>query len=251
MRRLTGAIMGALGLLSISAAGGAARAATLTVTVEAAAGPVADAVVSLQRPDGVPIAPPPGTALKATIDQRAQQFVPHVLAVEVGTDIEFPNSDNIRHDVYSFSPAKTFDLPLYSGMPPKAVRFDTPGIVVLGCNIHDWMLAFIDVVPTPYFAQTNRAGAATLKNVPAGRYALVVWAPRVDAPDHTVKQPLQVAAGDRLVRHVSVRLGAEPPHVHRPVDTQASRVIHKLEQKFGRFRQEPPAHPSSHEQPSG
>jgi hypothetical protein len=74
-----------------------------------------------------------------------------------------PNSDNIRHHVYSFSPAKKFELPLYSGVPAEPVVFDKVGFVTLGCNIHDWMIAFVAVLPTPYFQATGKDGRATLK----------------------------------------------------------------------------------------
>jgi len=88
---------------------------------------------------------------QTVVDQRDKQFVPYVTAVQVGTAVIFPNSDNIRHHVYSFSPAKRFELPLYSGVPAEPVVFDKVGFVTLGCNIHDWMIAYIAVLPTPYF----------------------------------------------------------------------------------------------------
>jgi len=100
--------------------------------------------------------------------------------VRTGTAITFPNSDHIRHQVYSFSQAKTFTLKLYSGSPKTPVIFDKPGMVVLGCNIHDNMVAFIGVVDSPYFAKTTDTGSATL-NLPAGRYRLRVWHPNAVA----------------------------------------------------------------------
>lgn len=249
MRRLMWVVKAALCVLSAFAAG-TANAASVTVTVEAVGKPLAGVVVSLQNPGGKPIPPAPGTVLKASIDQRNMRFVPHVLAVQTGTAVQFPNSDHIRHDVYSFSPAKTFELPLYKGTPAEPVLFDKAGIVVLGCNVHDWMLAFVDIVPTPYFAQTNAAGSATLGHVPAGQYALVVWGPRLSAPGHTLKQSLTLAADSRLTRRFKVTLDAEPAHVHRPVGEAAANVIRKLERKFDRFRHGPPDAKSS-QGPSG
>jgi plastocyanin len=225
---------------------GRAAAATVSVSVEAQGAPLADVVVALESPDGRPIAPPPAVSLRAIMDQRGKRFIPHVLAVEVGTSVAFPNSDNIRHDVYSFSPPKVFELPLYKGTPAAPVVFDKPGVVVLGCNIHDWMLAFVDVVPTPYFAQTAKAGTAEIERVPPGDYVLTVWAPRLDAVGHTIRRPIKLAAGDRLVRKFAVTLGPMPAHIHRPpgaADTRASSVIQRLEQKFHRFRRLPPPVP--------
>lgn len=242
MQRVTGVAAAAVLLLCA----GAAAAATVSVTVEAQGVPLAGAVVALENPGGRPIAPPPAVSLRGIMDQRGKRFVPHVLAVEVGTAVNFPNSDNIRHDVYSFSPPKVFELPLYAGTPAAPVVFDKPGIVVLGCNIHDWMLAFIDVVPTPYFAQTGRAGTVTIEHVPPGRYLLTVWAPRLEASDHTIRQPVKLASGERFVRRIAVTLGPMPAHIHRPQDAgsaQASSVIQRLEQKFHRFRRLPPPRP--------
>ena len=96
------------------------------------------------------------------MDQRGSQFVPHVLPVQAGTSVTFPNSDQIRHQVYSFSASKRFELPLYAGTSASPIRFDQPGIVVLGCNIHDWMIGYVVVLDTPYFGKTGerRQGAA-------------------------------------------------------------------------------------------
>lgn len=240
MQRATWAVMAALCALPVVAAANAARAASVIVTVASGGAPLPGAVVTLEDPAGRPIAPPANASLAAVMDQRGQRFVPHILAVQVGTAVRFPNSDAIRHDVYSFSPAKTFDLPLYAGTPARPVRFDTPGVVILGCNIHDWMLAFIDVVPTPYFAQTGAAGSATLQDVPAGRYLLNIWAPRLKAPNHLLKQPLELAADSRLTRHFEVALEPVPPHIQHQPGADAAGVVQALERKFGRFRHAPP-----------
>ena len=137
--------------------------------------PLADAVVTLQGPVGLPAG-----ALKADMDQRSQQFAPHVLAVHTGTPIKFPNSDNIRHQVYSFSPAKRFELRLYEGTPSDPVLFDKPGVVVLGCNIHDWMLGYVYVTDDPRFGVTDAQGQLSL-DAPAGVYHATLWHPQ--APD--------------------------------------------------------------------
>lgn len=123
------------------------------------------------------------------IDQVDKEFVNHVTAVRTGTAVSFPNRDQIRHHVYSFSPSKQFDIPLYKGTPAKPVRFDKPGVVVLGCNIHDWMSAYIFVSDTPYFAVSDKKGNATIRNIPAGNYRVEVWHPRLKGkPEATRKQ---------------------------------------------------------------
>jgi hypothetical protein len=118
---------------------------------------------------------PHGALPKGTIDQVNREFVPPDTVVQAGTPVEFPNSDNIRHSVYSFSPAKVFTLKLYAGKPSNPVVFDKPGIVVLGCNIHDSMVAWVLVVDTPYFARTDSSGVATLTGLAPGEYQLRAW----------------------------------------------------------------------------
>ncbi len=115
------------------------------------------------------------------IDQIDKQFVPGVMAVRVNTLVRFPNSDDIRHHVYSFSPAKKFELRLYHGMTAEPVLFDKPGTVVLGCNIHDSMVGYIFVVDTPYFAVADAQGMARISQVPAGKYQLEIYHPRMNS----------------------------------------------------------------------
>jgi plastocyanin len=151
----------------------AALAGMVTVNVTTRSGAtVADAVIVLDALD----AAPPTHHDAAIIDQINKRFVPRVSVVRTGTAITFPNRDRIRHQVYSFSPAKTFSLKLYAGSPNTPVIFDHPGLVVLGCNIHDNMLAFVAVVDSPYFAKTADTGAVSL-TLPAGRYRLLAWHP--------------------------------------------------------------------------
>lgn len=157
------------------AAAGPASAATLEVAAYQADGrPVADAVVTLRG-----LADAPQGVLKADMDQRGQRFAPHVLAVHTGTQVRFPNSDNIRHQVYSFSAAKRFELRLYEGTPTDPLLFDKPGVVVLGCNIHDWMLGYIYVTDDPRFGVSNAQGRVHLEQLPAGDYHLTLWHPQL------------------------------------------------------------------------
>jgi plastocyanin len=134
---------------------------------------IAEAVVFVEEmPQGVAL---PAAKRTAVMDQVHKQFVPHVLPVVVGTEVSFPNHDQIHHHVYSFSRTRTFEIPLYKGEHAPPVRFDKVGAVKLGCNIHDWMSAVILVVPTPYFAVTGADGAFTITDVPPGTYSLVAW----------------------------------------------------------------------------
>ena len=149
----------------------AACAGMVTVDVTTRPGAtLADAVVVFDPLDTTP----PAGHDAAVIDQVNKRFVPHVTVVRTGTAITFPNSDHIRHQVYSFSPAKTFTLKLYAGSPQTAVVFDQAGLVVLGCNIHDSMVAFVGVVDSPYFVKTAASGSAVL-TLPAGRYRMRAW----------------------------------------------------------------------------
>src|SRR6202008_4939692 len=120
-------------------------------------------------------APAPRTAASAVMDQQGKEFVPFVLPVAVGTPVTFPNRDNIRHHVYSFSASKRCELPLYIGTPAAPVVFDKPGSVVLGCNIHDWMVGYVYVLATPYFVKTGPDGRAQLTNVAPGSYEACGW----------------------------------------------------------------------------
>lgn len=167
-------------LLLLAAGSALAAGPALTVTVRDAKGqPAPDAVVSLHRlPTAAPL---PANLPMVEIAQRDQEFIPYVTVVPVGTTIEFPNRDDIQHHIYSLSKAKRFEKPLYAPGAHEAVVFDTPGIITLGCNIHDWMVAYIVVLPTLDFAKTDAAGRATLTPA-AGTYRLEIWHPRATQP---------------------------------------------------------------------
>jgi len=148
------------------------HAAELTVQVSDQAGnPLSNAVVYLETD-----AKPNRSALaEANVDQKNKQFWPFVSVIQVGTSVNFPNKDSVRHHVYSFSPAKVFELKLYSGVPAKPVVFDKPGTVILGCNIHDNMLAYIHIVDTPYFGKSDVNGIVKLTDLPSGQHTLKAW----------------------------------------------------------------------------
>jgi plastocyanin len=165
---------------------------SLGVTVKDGKGMlVSDAVVYAKS--GATAVP---AAKRAVIDQVNKQFVPYVTAVQAGTAIMFPNKDNIRHHVYSLSPAKKFELPLYAGLPAEPVVFDKEGFVTLGCNIHDWMIAYVAVLPTPYFRVTGDDGRATLKDLPPGQYTIAAWHPLLKGSLEASIQHVDLTHGD-------------------------------------------------------
>jgi len=146
-----------------------------------------------------------GLKSPAIIEQRGRKFNPLVSVVQSGSDISFPNFDSVRHHVYSFSPAKKFELKLYSGVPANPVNFDKAGTVVLGCNIHDFMLAFIHVVDTPYFAKTDATGQASLKNLPAGNYTLKTWHYALAKENEVVEKSLSISSNQDVVMELALK----------------------------------------------
>jgi plastocyanin len=188
---MTKNLTGTLSLMLACAA--FAHAAELQVVVKDHKGKfVADAVVL-----AVPLDPrnalhakPPANA----VDQVDKQFVPYVKAIFVGSTVRFPNSDNIRHQVYSFSPAKKFELPLYGGTNAAPVVFDKTGVVVLGCNIHDWMIGYIYVSETPFFTITGSSGTAAMSDMPPGEYSVRLWHPSMDQAEESTIQHVTLTA---------------------------------------------------------
>ena len=159
-----------------------AIAASITAQVsDAASAAVEGAVIFLMPVGGQTIKKP---IRSGSIDQIDKEFVPFVTPIQVGAAVTFPNKDNIRHQVYSFSPAKTFNLKLYSGVKADPVLFDKPGAVILGCNIHDHMLAYVYVVDTPYFGKTAKTGSVRIDDIAAGDYEVKIWHPNLEpGPD--------------------------------------------------------------------
>jgi plastocyanin len=153
--------------------------------------PLADAVVVAVPAEG---ALPPARSREDSVDQVDKQFVPRVMPVLVGTSVSFPNNDNVRHQVYSFSPAKRFELPLYAGVPAQPIVFDKPGVVVLGCNIHDWMIGYVYVSESPYFAKTGANGKARISNLPPRAYVVRVWHPQAETQEEATRKTIDAAA---------------------------------------------------------
>lgn len=183
---------------------GSPRAATLVATVTAADGtPVPQVVVHAVPANGkLPTTPPKASQM----DQVDKEFVPFVQPVQLGAAVTFPNKDNIRHHVYSFSPAKAFELKLYSGTSAKPVVFDKPGPVTLGCNIHDWMVGHIYVVEGPWFTKTGKDGKAGI-DLPAGEYVVKVWHPWMK----TEPAPVRIKADATGEPKAAFRIELTPP----------------------------------------
>lgn len=198
-------------LLSVLAAATPAAAGALDVSVIDRAGRgVAGAVVTVDPIDTPrPVA---ASSTAAVMDQKNLAFDPLVLVVAVGTKVEFPNNDSVSHQVYSFSPAKKFQLPLYKGQIHPPVVFDSEGLVVLGCNIHDSMVGYIYVTAAPFFGTTSGAGTVQLKGLAAGDYRITVWSPWIaDAPASLVRTQHVDADGGATTRlQLTNALRAQP-----------------------------------------
>lgn len=174
-------------------------------------GPVDAAVVYVD--DGSHARP-----IHAEVIQKDRMFHPHVLILPTGSTVDFPNRDNTQHHVYSFSPSKTFDIELYAGKPEAPVVFDQPGIVELGCNIHDHMQAFIVVADTDAIGQTNANGELTLaldfNAVPLpDTLSLNIWHPRLLNNTRTATYKIDTAnLANGAVQTIPVELEPEPRH---------------------------------------
>lgn len=187
---------------------GAAHAADLTVVVKDGNGrPVEDAVVIA---DASGRAAPP--AARFVINQRAMRFVPYVLVIPVGSTVEFGNLDPYRHHVYSFSPAKKFELRLFGQGETRPVRFDKPGLVSVGCNIHDSMQAFIQVVDTPFARKSDETGRVILRGVPTQVRQIRVYHPRLRAPGNQVVVTVDASRNGTVPVTVRLRLPAPGHH---------------------------------------
>ncbi len=199
MRRVVGVLV----LLAAAAPLASVHAASLQATVLDEDGkPVAGAAVY-----AVPTTPDLRAPRNASIDQVNRQFVPQMMVVQRGAMISFPNSDNVRHSVYSFSEANRFTLKLYAGTAAPPVKFPNTGIVALGCNIHDKMVAWVLVVDTPFFGRTDASGKLGLNGLAPDKSTGRAWRPKMR------EEP----AGE------AVRIAADTTSVelHVPVDADA------------------------------
>jgi plastocyanin len=184
-------------------------AATLSISLRSADGhPLQGAVITVHALD----APARHAApVHAIMDQVHRAFVPDLVVIPVGSTVEFPNSDSVSHQIYSFSPAKRFQLPLYRGKPYPPTQFDQAGVVTLGCNIHDEMLAYLLVTDASWYGRTDSAGTWTTE-VPRGRYRVEVWHPRLRDSDADLARELSIGDSDHadLTLHLAKPLQPAP-----------------------------------------
>jgi plastocyanin len=187
-------------------------AAPLSVRVVDSAGrPVPNAVVTLYPAGGAARAPRPGG--RYVVSQKNIQFHPFLTIVPVGADVSFPNFDPTKHHVYSFSAAKRFELKLFAKDQSRTVRFDKPGVVALGCNIHDQMSAFIVVTDSMWTARTNAQGMAAFADAPNAPARLTAWHPYLRAPGGVVQQSVGPAQ-----RNASFSIRLRPPPAPMSMD---------------------------------
>lgn len=203
--------------VSISAAGfflaAHCAAAQISVNIKDQTGQhVADAVVYANIIVGTA---PNRPKREISVEQINKEFVPLVSVIQTGTLVNFPNRDKVRHHVYSFSPAKTFEIKLYSGVPGKPILFDKPGEVVLGCNIHDTMLAYMLVVDTPIFAKTDKRGVALLDGLSAGEYEIHMWYPGA-ASASPAPQKIKLTASEAATITFTFNLKPSSPLAPKP-----------------------------------
>jgi plastocyanin len=165
------------------------------------------AAVTVRPLDGQGHPPAP---VHAVMDQVNRAFVPDLLVIPVGSTVSFPNGDSVSHQIYSFSPAKRFQLPLYRGKPYPPVHFDQPGVVTLGCNIHDQMRGYLLVTDVPWYGLTSTDGTWTA-DLPPGRYRVALWHPRQDASETSLERDLTVGDTDRARVTVRLTKSLQPP----------------------------------------
>ena len=171
--------------------------------------PVSGTVVTLRSTDPARALAQP---VRATMDQVDLAFAPHVLVIPAGSKVDFPNSDKVRHQVYSFSSVKRFELPLYSGKPPAPELFDKSGVATLGCNIHDQMRAYVYVVEAQYYGRTDGQGSWHAPDVVPGEYTIQIWHPLSRSSNAVIDQKITVAADAGIL---TLRLAA--PLKLRPI----------------------------------
>jgi plastocyanin len=183
-----------------------ALAATIVVAVQTSDGrPLAGAVLTIHSLTGNA---PPGVPVNAVMDQVNRAFVPDLLVIPAGSTVEFPNSDSVSHQIYSFSAVRKFQLPLYRGKPYPPVHFDQVGLVTLGCNIHDSMLAYVLVTDASYFGRTDATGSWSV-DVARGTYRVTVWHPRMQEGSE-LEREMMIADGDRAALTLRLAKALQP-----------------------------------------
>jgi plastocyanin len=191
----------------------AEAAAELSVTVSSATGAAVEGAVIIAEPlkGGARLR----AGQKAVMDQRNLMFVPEVLIVQTGTAVDFPNSDQVRHQVYSFSGAKKFELALYAGRPQAPVIFDRAGLVTLGCNIHDNMLGYIWVTDSPWYGQSDAGGRLQLHDLAPGEYTVRIWHALLNESGPQLEQRINVPDNQETATSFSLKRPLRAPmHNH-------------------------------------
>jgi hypothetical protein len=147
------------------------------------------------------------------VDQIDKEFVNKNTIIHVGDSVNFPNKDNIRHHVYSFSAAKKFELPLYEGIPANSIVFDQPGVIKIGCNIHDWMIGYIYVSDSKYTSKTDQQGNALLHDLPVGEYDVSIWHNQMARSESSTTQRIIVEDNQNiapLIWEIAVKVDFRP-----------------------------------------
>ncbi len=205
---------GVAAILLLACWNGEASAAALLVKVTRLDGnPVAGAVVMLHGP--------PGTRTQApanfVVDQVDQTFRPDLTVIPVGSTVSFPNSDKVSHQIYSFSPAKRFQLPLYRGTPYAPTKFETKGIVTLGCNIHDDMIAYVVITDAAWFGRTGPDGTWSAAGLPAGLFRVEVWHPRMREESRVIEARANLETAQSQTLEVKLTRALRPEALgHKP-----------------------------------
>jgi plastocyanin len=174
--------------------------------------PLRGAVVTVHVIAAAGAAPAP---IKAVMDQINLAFEPDLMVIPVGSTVNFTNNDKVSHEVYSFSSAHTFKLGLYRGNGKPPELFDRPGLVTLGCNIHDAMLAYILVTDAPYYGMTAADGSWAQADIARGKYRIEVWSPRLAGTGQMLQQEITVNPGE----HAQAEIRAD--RALRPAPSQA------------------------------
>jgi plastocyanin len=189
-----------------------AEAGTVAVTVrDGAGGPVAGAVVVLAGSEPAAAADKP-----LILDQSDEAFVPEVLVVRTGGQVVFKNSDTTRHHIYSFRQPKRFELQLAPGEISAPLTFDQAGLVVLGCNIHDHMRAWLYVTDARFVTRTGADGVASFAAVPAGSWEARAWHARLMPGTAEPVQPVRVEAEGHAAALFELQLRSRAAPAHDP-----------------------------------
>ncbi len=224
-RGAPGAGVALAGIALYAVVGGWSRSAAsadMTVTVLDSAGHGVAGIVLVAQSDTVPT--DKHVMRAATMDQQHMQFVPRILVIQTGTGVDFPNSDQIQHQVYSFSAAKTFKLSLYAGHKYPPVVFDHPGLVTLGCNIHDGMIGYIYVTDSPFFGRSDDSGQLLLHGLPGGSYTLTAWHPQMQEP-----------GGSSLQLRLTLADNSHPTPVFRLTRPLKAEAIHDGDKRWADY----------------